>query len=519
MEYKLEYLVDEELKVFYLTKDSVVVGKLPASDIELKDNTVSRQHCRLQRTGKGYKLADMNSTNGCFVNGKRVQSKALDIGDKITIGRTILTFKAVEKGESYRDTDDQKISMMVPLEELLQVEKKPKLKSEEPNFLASLTALGKSLIASQDIEESFQKLGDVIFQFVHPEKIFIFYYDEKQNDIHLKFTYSQPARKDDIVNISKTIALKAIHEKVAILSSNTRNDSRFDSSNSIIMYGITSAVSVPIWTKDSIYGLIYADTSSFSQVFAEKDLEIMSIIANFAGFAIEGANSLEKLTRERRLRARFERYHSPAVVSRLMEFQDSNTGELMPYRESEATVLFMDIVKFTSRAEKMSPIAVGMFLNNFFTEMTEVIFKHNGTLDKFIGDAIMAVFGVPLEFAGHAELAITAALEMMQRLGELNSQADADSRVQVRIGIHSGKLIFGDFGSPQRLEFTVLGNTVNIASRLESAVAGCDEIVVSEQTYQAARERFDFELLGEKKLTGISKPVKVYRVKGLKGVT
>ena len=517
MEYKLEYLADDERKVFYLTKDSVVIGKLAENDIELKDNTVSRQHCRLQRSGKGFKLADMNSTNGSYVNGRRVQSKALDVGDKITIGRTHLTYLAVGKAESYRDTDDQKISMVVPLAELLEAEKKPKLKSEEPNFLASLTALGKSLITSQDIEASFQKLGDLIFQFVHPEKIFIFYYDDKQNDIHLKYTYALPEQKDDIVNISKTIALKAIHEKVAILSSNTRSDSRFDSSNSVIMYGITSAISVPIWTKDSIYGLFYIDTSSFSQVFGEKDLEIMSIIANFAGFAIEGANSLEKLNRERRLRARLERYHSPAVVTRLMEFQDSNSGELMPYRESEATVLFMDIVKFTSRAEKMTPIAVGMFLNNFFSEMTEIIFKHNGTLDKFIGDGIMAVFGIPLEFTDHAERAIIAALEMMQRLRELNRPTEPENQICVRIGIHSGKLISGDFGSPKRLDYTVLGNTVNIASRLESAVAGCDEIAVSEQTYLATRQRFEFESLGDKKLIGISKPVKVYRVKDQKG--
>lgn len=519
MDYKLEYSADDELKVFYLAKDEVVIGKLPDNDIELKDNTVSRQHCRLQRTAKGFKLSDMNSTNGCYVNGRRVQSKALEVGDKITIGRTLLSYLAVEKKESYRDTDDQRISLMVPLEDLLPAEKKARRKREEPSFLASLTALGKSLIASQDIDESFQKLGDLIFQFVHPEKIYIFYYDEKQNDVRLKYTYSMQEQEAGDVRISKTIALKAIHEKVAILSSNTMNDERFDSSNSVIMYGITSAISVPIWTKDCIYGLIYVDTSSVSQVFGEKELEVMSIIANFAGFAIEGANSLDKLNRERRLRARLERYHSPAVVSRLLEFQDSNTGELMPYRESEATVLFMDIVKFTSRAEQMTPIAVGMFLNNFFTEMTEIIFRHNGTLDKFIGDAIMAVFGVPLECSDHAERAIVAALEMMERLRELNVQTEEKNRVQVRIGIHSGKLISGDFGSPKRLEFTVLGNTVNIASRLESAVAGCDEIMVSEQTRQATRGRFIFELLGEKKLSGISRPLKVYKVKGEKGAT
>lgn len=519
MDYKLEYLADDEVKVFYLAKDSVVIGKLPDNDIELKDNTVSRQHCRLQRTAKGFKLSDLNSTNGCYVNGRRVQSKTLEVGDKITIGRTTLSFLARDKHEGYRDTDDQRISMVVPLEELLPADKRPRRGGGEPNFLASLTALGKGLIASQDIDESFHKLGELIFQFVRPEKIYIFYYDEKQNDVRLKYTYSKHGGAEDDVRISKTIALKAIHQKVAILSSNTRNDSRFDSSNSVIMYGITSAISVPIWTKECIYGLIYVDTSSVTQVFGQQDLEVMSVVANFAGFAIEGASSLEKLNRERRKRARLERYHSPAVIARLLEFQDSNTGELMPYRESEATVLFMDIVRFTSRAEAMTPIAVGMFLNNFFTEMTEIIFRHSGTLDKFIGDAVMAVFGVPLELPDHAERAIAAALEMLARLDELNRQESEENRVRVRVGIHTGKLISGDFGSPKRLEFTVLGNTVNIASRLESTVAGCDEIVVSEQTCQAAHDRFDFELLGEKKLAGISQRLRVYKVKGTKGET
>ena len=517
MEFKLEYRVDDELKVFFLTKEKVIIGKLPENDIELKDNTVSRQHCQLQRVGKSYKLTDLKSTNGCIVNGHRAQNKILAVGDKIAIGRTVISFLTVSKEESYRDSSDQKISLVVPIAELVKAEMKPKLKSAEPSFLASLTELGKSLIASQNIDDSFQKLGDLIFKFVRPEKIFIFYYDEKQNDIHLKYTYSLPGQKDDIVNISKTIALKAIHEKVAILSSNTRNDSRFDSSKSIFIYGITSAISVPIWAKDSIYGLIYVDTSSVAHVFSEKDLEIMSIIANFAGFSIEGINSLEKLNRERRLRSRLERYHSPAVVSRLMEFQDNNTGEIMPYRESEATVLFMDIVKFTSRAEKMTPIEVGIFLNNFFTEMTEIIFNNNGTLDKFIGDAVMAVFGIPLEFENHAELALTAALEMMRKLEVINSLLAAENRIQVRIGIHSGKLISGDFGSPKRLDYTVLGNTVNIASRLESSIAGSDEIVVAETTYVTTRQKFIFEPLGEKKLHGISKPVKVYRLVGIKG--
>jgi adenylate cyclase len=283
------------------------------------------------------------------------------------------------------------------------------------------------------------------------------------------------------------------------------------------MYGIRSAISVPIWTKNSIYGLVYIDTTEFDKMFQEKDLEVLSIIANFTGLSIEGINSLNRLNQEKKIRARLERYHSPSVVSRIMESQESTTMELMTYRETEASVLFMDIVGFTPRVENMSPVEIGIFLNSFFTEMTDIIFQHNGTLDKYIGDEIMAVFGVPFGIENHAESAIITALDMMTKLKERNKQTKPKDRIKIRIGINSGKMVSGDFGSPRRLDYTVLGNTVNIASRLESSVAQPNEIIVSEDTYKSTGDLFEFEELGAKKLQGISVPVKTYKVIKKKG--
>ena len=192
--------------------------------------------------------------------------------------------------------------------------------------------------------------------------------------------------------------------------------------------------------------------------------------------------------------------------------------ELMAYRETEASVMFMDIVGFTPRVENMSAVEIGVFLNSFFTEMTDIIFQHNGTLDKYIGDCIMAVFGVPFEIGNHAQLSIETALNMMEKLDERNSQLQPKDQIKIRIGISSGKLVAGDFGSPKRLDYTVLGNTVNIASRLESSVAGSNQIVVSETTYKLTRNLFEFESLGSQKLEGLSIPVDTYRVIKKKGV-
>ncbi|NIM14107.1 MAG: FHA domain-containing protein [Candidatus Aminicenantes bacterium] len=519
MEFKLEYTINEEIKTFYLNKDTVTTGKLSGNDLQLSDNSVSRNHCKFVKAKNTYKIIDMGSTNGTYVNGRRVTEKKLEKGDTITIGRTILKFLAVTRKETYTDVDDQKISMVVPLSEKLdelKVKEKEEIEVEKLNLLASLTLLGKALIASTTLEDSFEKIGELIFEFLHPKRLFIFFYDENQEQLELKYCHTRKGKTQEKVNISKTIAMKAIKEKVAILSSNTLDDDRFDGAQSIIMYGITSAISVPIWTKKSIYGLIYIDTTEFDKIFKENDLEILSIIANFAGLSIEGINSLEKLNREKKIRGRLERYFSPSVVSRIMEGHDSSTLEMKTYKETEATVLFMDIVGFTPKVEHMNPVEIGVFLNNFFTEMTEIIFKNNGTLDKYMGDGIMAVFGVPFEIDNHAELAIQTALEMIKRLDEMNEILPKEDKIKIRIGINSGKLIAGDFGSPRRLDYTVIGNNVNIASRLESSVAGINDIAISEATHKIIKNQFDCKPLGEKKLQGLSKPVKTFKVIGEK---
>ncbi|MCP5106941.1 MAG: FHA domain-containing protein, partial [bacterium] len=513
--------VNDEVKNFSLNKDVVSIGKLSGNDFQLPDNSVSRNHCKLEKTRDGFKICDQGSTNGTFVNGKKIKNKLLKKGDNITIGRTTLTFLPVageEKTGNFSDQDDQKISMVLPLSDRYLVPQEKKLESVRLGIMNSLTILGKELIASTTLEDSFEKVGELIFEFLQPKRLFVFFYDERQGDLDLKYSHTQKGKKEkEKINISKTIAMKAIKEKVAILSSNTQDDARFDGAKSIIMYGIRSAISVPIWTKSSIYGLIYIDTTEFNKMFEDKELEILSIIANFTGLSIEGINSRNKLIQEKKIRSRLERYHSPSVVSRIMASQESTTMELMLYKETEASVLFMDIVGFTTRVEKMSAVEIGVFLNSFFTEMTDIIFQHNGTLDKYIGDCIMAVFGVPFEIDNHAELSITTALDMMEKLEERNLQLKPKDQIKIRIGINSGKLISGDFGSPKRLDYTVLGNAVNIASRLESSVAASNEIVVSEDTYKLTGDLFEFESLGNKKLQGLSVPVEAFKVIRRKG--
>jgi pSer/pThr/pTyr-binding forkhead associated (FHA) protein len=237
--YKLEYFVNDEWETFYLNKKTITLGKLSKNDLQINDSTISRNHCKFIKAKNIYKIIDLNSTNGTFVNGKIINEKILNVGDNIAIGKTILKFLAAPKKEDYYDLDDQKISMVIPLSEELKVEKEKKLEFNKLNLLTSLTKLGKNLISSSSIEETFEKVGQLIFELLNPKRLFIFSYDLNHKQLLLKYSQTIGKSKSEKVNISKTIAMKAIKEKVAILSSNTKDDNRFNGAESIILYGST----------------------------------------------------------------------------------------------------------------------------------------------------------------------------------------------------------------------------------------------------------------------------------------
>jgi adenylate cyclase len=181
------------------------------------------------------------------------------------------------------------------------------------------------------------------------------------------------------------------------------------------------------------------------------------------------------------------------------------------------TVLFSDIRGFTTIAEVMRPEAVVRLLGEYFERMVEVVMRHQGTIDKFLGDGMMVIFGAPLDDAYQEEHAVAAAIEMQRELSTLSTKWQAEGRPTIRmgIGINSGAAIVGNIGSDQRMEYTAIGDTVNLASRLESASKELNvEIVVSEQTYDAVRPLFRWNSVGEVTVRGRVEPVRAYSVEG-----
>lgn len=244
----------------------------------------------------------------------------------------------------------------------------------------------------------------------------------------------------------------------------------------------------------------------------------MKSFANQAAIAIENAQLYEKIKEEEKIRARLERFFSPTVVEKIMAEEKALAlgGE-----NRVATILFCDIRGYTSLTEKIDTLVSVEILNDFLSSMTEEVFIHEGTLDKYIGDCVMAIFGAPVAHPDDPLRAIKAALGMKKRVHVLKEQWRGKmnipeiERFDIGIGIHTGEVIAGNVGNIKRMEYTVVSTAVNLASRLESAAIP-GQILISSVTHDLTRESVTAKKLSPVILKNISKPVEVYEVIGLK---
>ncbi len=219
---------------------------------------------------------------------------------------------------------------------------------------------------------------------------------------------------------------------------------------------------------------------------------------------------IEDITKEKRMKSTLTQYVTKEVAEQILNNELSLKG-----KRQKATILFSDIRSFTTLSEKSQPEEVVDLLNSYFDIMIDVVFKHEGTLDKFIGDAIMAVFGAPITRPDDAHRAVKTAIDMIHELQRFNVTRSNKglSTINIGIGISSGEVLAGNIGSEKRMEYTVIGDTVNLASRLESLTKDFPhKILLSESVYEEVKNDFDLEYLDEVLVKGKNTPVKIYGV-------
>lgn len=512
---------------------TLVVGRASTSDMPVIDPTISRRHAELTCQGTTVQLRDLGSSNGTFVNGTRVTEATLTAGDVVTFGKVPFRVAAITQPMAAPDlTADvptpttvraltivrerpltvagKGLSQVLRPANLAEVKAQAAVDEHEvtEKKLALLLEVSRQLSRAIVINALLDTIAGMVFQILDVDRVAIDLLDEhgaRTPRISRDRGGATAGRA-----IPQSIARKVIGEKVAVLSDNAPQDERFGG-QSILMQSVRSAMCAPlIGSEDVVLGVLYVDNLTATQRFDDDDLDFLVAFSNIAAVAIENTAFAERIRRETLVRSNFERFFAPNLAARIAGAPDAVKlgGE-----KRTVAVLFSDIRGFTALSEDMRPDDVARLLSEYFTVMVEVVFRHGGTLDKFIGDAIMAQWGAPIGAADDADRALAAALDMLHELDGLNAKWQADGRpvLQVGIGLNYGESFAGYIGSERRLEYTVIGDAVNIASRLCAAAEG-GEILLTGEMRDRITVRPSMVERGTMELRGKSQPIPVYSV-------
>jgi adenylate cyclase len=519
-------------------QDVFTIGRLPECNLYLPFGGVSRNHAQIVKTADGvWTIEDMGSKNGTQVNERLLsRPQQLHHGDVVWLGNVSLLVlvedpavqQPMTNHELTKDQDRDNTEQKTILRNVQQLQQQwIEADSKDGNIsnkditiarLKDLVNIAKNLCAATSIEEIFFQVQEVVFRYLDSIDRLGLLIDvsgggnlELMNAATRNASHQQNLAADGSW-ISRSICQKVFEEKVVIQSADTHKDERFSGEHSVLLKGIRSVMAVPLWDENKVVGVLYADAHLSSYHWAnegEEELSFFSALANLVASSVQRWLLVDKLKNEEVIRHRLERYHSPAVVQQLISVGRLPDGRLPP-AESEISILFADLVGFTAISERVTPTAIAKLLNNLFEEMLQEVFGYGGTLDKYIGDCIMAFFGAPEPQPDHAERATAAAKGMLTRLERLNMNGFWQEPLQLRIAINSGKAVVGDVGSSQRVEYTALGATINLAARME-AVCPPGECVISEVTYKMLSQPLDFQEMGSYSFKGINRLIKVYQ--------
>lgn len=546
------------------------IGRGRENDIVLKDRRVSRKHAQISTAEAQSKIIDgyfengeiKRSVNRVFVNGQPIYEKILEPGDVVTIGETTLEFRKTQNensivippvepeiGAKTNDEfseptsvvnyDDKPLGgrtqfLTISANEIIGKHSSFSIAPEaaspkeidelrrKAKVLELLYEMSKSLGTVFDLKEIFQRATDLIFRGTPADRVVALLADDtaasgENSDFNL-YPIGVRTRDENLKNlterltVSRTITHKVMQDKVALLSQDARSDAQFYGSDSIVSQGVRSTICAPLITESNVHGVVYADRLDPFSTFSPDDLELISAVAAQTAVTVETVKAHGRLAREEVARANYSRFMPEHVVRQMLENPDSfRLGGV----NQTITILFSDIRGFTSisEVEKEKPEKIVGLLNRFFSAMAEIIFANGGTLDKYIGDNIMAIFGAPDASPDDAKNAVKTAVEMQQRLVSLNEELEAHGfpKIEIGIGLHTGVATVGYIGAPQRSDYTAIGDTVNTAARLESNAKG-GQILISEATALAAENLFPLVSHEPLKVKNRLQPVTLFEV-------
>ena len=526
------------------------IGRAPDNQVVLDDPRASRHHAHIKATDDGaFMMIDgvyvngqiKRSANKVYVNGDQKFEHPLKDGDRVTIGASTLKFEQAREERtadlSYDDKPLGHTQLLMSAKDVLTtvlrqgdsgagtVAGAPRDKvleslQRKANILSELYEMSKALGSGFDLDKIFKKATDIIFRSTPADRVIALLAEgivtEQNADEAKLFPIATRARDEKLeaharkMTIGRTITRKVMKDKVALLSQDAAADEQFAGVDSIVSQGVRSTICAPLFTDAGVHGALYADRLDPFSAFKPDDLELISAVAAQTAIAVENVRAHERLAREEVARANYGRFLPEYVVKQMLENPESfKLGGVL----QTITILFADIRGFTRISEHAPPEKIVQLLNRYFSAMTDIIFAHGGTLDKYLGDGLMALFGAPTTTPKDAANALSAAVAMQRRMIQINVELieEGFAEIGIGIGLHTGEVTVGYIGSERRSEYTAIGDSVNTASRLESNAKG-GEILVSEVTARAAHSRYELTARDPISVKNREQPVPLFEV-------
>jgi adenylate cyclase len=508
----------------------LTIGRAQDNDIRIEDLRVSRHHAVLRSISQDQAtIKNVSNGNTLLLNERNIPNEAgespLHSGDEIKIVPGLFSVILEDDGMiGYTDAPLSVSTSFSPassgftsllssvITEYVSKDKELEELRRKAEVLAHLCDMSAALATVFDPKSVLDYATDIVMRMIGADCCAALLVEEGNDDpqpVSIRFRDAEQSQQPR--TISRTAVRTAIERRVMLSSNDVLEDADMAVSQMTMLQGIRTLACAPLVGREGVYGALYVDRRGVPAPFTELDTQLLAAVASQAATAVEAAYAFERVKREAHARAAFERFMPKHIIEELVnspdKFQLGGTNKRI-------TVLFCDVRGFTRLAHRAPPEIIVDLLNILFTEMAAEIFAHQGTLNKYLGDGLMALFGAPIGDETHAVNAVSTAIGMQQRVKQVNVQLAEKGlpSVSLGIGINTGEATVGCIGAEQRSEYTAIGDTVNVAARIEG-IAHPGQIVITDETAKELDGKFPLSESWRVEVKHIDEPVGVYSVK------
>jgi adenylate cyclase len=497
----LEHVASGKPIRFALREGVNVVGRAPDADVHIQNPSISRRHAEITVHPGLVAVRDLSSHNGTRLNGVRVTDPApLAAGDELRLGDVVVFVRAAKPAS----VSPQRVLGLnnEPARTMMLTPSAADALDPMARRLAILLRVGELLAQPGRDDRLQQRILELAAEILPIDRAVLMAVGD-DGSLSVSASISGSASTDR--PYSESIVRFVVEKRVAAQFDDAQADERLGSAMSLVAQSIRCAMCAPLVVDERILGVLYVDNRLSAHSFEPADLELLAGFANQAAIAVNNAALQQQVKQAAVRQSTFERFFPPATAARLIE-----SGGDLGVQELFVTALFSDISAFTAMSASMAPAAVVALLHQYFPPMARIVFEKEGTLEKYIGDALMAVWGAPFSHRDDADRALEAAVMMHEAVVRMRETLPRP--IDIHIGMHSGVVALANIGSAEYLQVATIGDATNITARV-CGVAGDGELVITRQTAdRLTRNTLPLIALPPTRVKGKSEPLELFRV-------